>query len=43
VINLREGQVNVSDSMRVNSEYVSNVIDERDLQYEKHDEQWIST
>jgi hypothetical protein len=28
-------------SMRVNSESVSNEIDESDLQYEKHDEQRI--
>jgi hypothetical protein len=43
VIDLREDQVNASDSMRVNSECVSNQIDESDLQHEKHDEQWIST
>jgi hypothetical protein len=39
VIDLREEQeANANDSMRVNSESVSNEIDEIDLQYEKHDE-----
>jgi hypothetical protein len=42
VINLREEQYeNTFDSMRVNSESVSNDFDENDLQYEKHDEQRI--
>jgi hypothetical protein len=39
---LREKQEeNAFDSMRVNSEFVSNEIDESDLQSEKHDEQRI--
>jgi hypothetical protein len=42
VIDLREEQeLNAFDSMRVNSESVSNKIDESELQYEKHDEQMI--
>jgi hypothetical protein len=42
VIDLREeGDENACDSMRVNSESLSNDIDESDLQYEKHDEQRI--
>jgi hypothetical protein len=42
VIDLREEQEsNVLDSIRVNSEFVSNEIDESELQYEKHDEQRI--
>jgi hypothetical protein len=42
VIDLREEQPsNAFDSMRVNSESVSNEIDESDLQCEKHDEQII--
>jgi hypothetical protein len=42
VIDLREEQSeNALDSMRVNSESVSNEIDESDLQYEKHSEQRI--
>jgi hypothetical protein len=41
VIDLREDQVNAFDSMRVNSEFVSNEIDEIDLQFEKHSEQII--
>jgi hypothetical protein len=42
VIDLREEQYqNASDSMRVNSESVSNEIDESDLQFEKHSEQRI--
>jgi hypothetical protein len=42
VIDLREEQEkNVFDSMRVNSESVSNEIDESDSQSEKHDEQRI--
>jgi hypothetical protein len=42
VIDLREEQnENAFDSMRVNSESVSNEIDESDLQDEKHDEQRI--
>jgi hypothetical protein len=42
VIDLREEQKeNASDSMRVNSESVSNETDESDLQAEKHDEQRI--
>jgi hypothetical protein len=36
---LREEQENALDSIRVNSEFVSNVIEESDLQDEKHDEQ----
>ena len=43
VIDLREESVNAFDSMRVNSEFVSNEIDESDLQYEKHFEQIIWT
>jgi hypothetical protein len=40
VIDSREEQErNVLDSMRVNSEFVSNEIDESDLQNEKHPEQ----
>jgi hypothetical protein len=34
---------NVSDSIRVNREFDSNEIDESDVQYEKHEEQRIST
>jgi hypothetical protein len=42
VIDLREEQhQNVFDSIRVNSESVSNEIDESDVQYEKHSEQSI--
>jgi hypothetical protein len=42
VIDLKEEQYeNASDSMRVNSEFVSNEIDESELQYEKHSEQII--
>jgi hypothetical protein len=42
VIDLREEQEeNEFDSMRVNSESVSNEIDESDVQSEKHDEQRI--
>jgi hypothetical protein len=42
VIDLREEQEeNEFDSTRVNSEFVSNEIDESDLQSEKHDEQRI--
>jgi hypothetical protein len=41
VIDLREEHANTFDSMRANSEFVSNEIDESDLQYEKHDEQRI--
>jgi hypothetical protein len=42
VIDLREEQEeNAFDSMRVNSEFVSNEIDESELQYEKHDEERI--
>jgi hypothetical protein len=42
VIDLREEQEkNVFDSMRVNSEFVSNEIDESELQYEKHDKERI--
>jgi hypothetical protein len=42
VIDSREEQeTNAYDSMRVNSESVSNEIDERDLQSEKHPEQRI--
>jgi hypothetical protein len=38
---LREEQKNAFDSMRVNSESVSNEIDESDSQYKKHSEQRI--
>jgi hypothetical protein len=39
VIDLREEKkINEFDSMCVNSESLSNEIDESDLQYEKHDE-----
>jgi hypothetical protein len=42
VIDLREEQEsNAFDSMRVNSESVSNEMDESELQDEKHDEQRI--
>jgi hypothetical protein len=41
VIDSREEQINAFDSMRVNSESVSNEFDESDLQYEKHFEQRI--
>jgi hypothetical protein len=42
VIDLREEQEEKAfDSMRVNSESVSNEIDERDLQDKKYDEQRI--
>jgi hypothetical protein len=42
VIALREEQQqNAFDSMRVNSESVSNERDEIELEYEKHDEQRI--
>jgi hypothetical protein len=42
MIDARERQrENAFDSMRVNSESVSNEIDESDLQSEKHDEQRI--
>jgi hypothetical protein len=42
VIDLREEQAqNAFDSMRVNSESVSNKIDESFLQYAKHPEQRI--
>jgi hypothetical protein len=42
MIDVREKQYeNAFDSMRVNSESVSNEIDESDSQYEKHDEQRI--
>jgi hypothetical protein len=38
MIDLKEEDKNAYDSMRVNSESVSNEIDESDLQYEKDDE-----
>jgi hypothetical protein len=42
VIDLRERHdENEFDSMRVNSESLSNEIDESESQYEKHDEQRI--
>jgi hypothetical protein len=41
VIDLREELANAFDSMRVNSESVSNEIDESDLQRKKHSEQII--
>jgi hypothetical protein len=42
VIDLREEQKeNAFDSMRVNSESISNEIDESELQNEKHSEQRI--
>jgi hypothetical protein len=41
VIDLREELANAVDSMRVNSESVSNEIDESDMQSAKHDEQRI--
>jgi hypothetical protein len=41
VIDLREELANAFDSMRVNSEFVSNEIDESDSQSEKHPEQRI--
>jgi hypothetical protein len=39
VIHLRDERANAFDSMRVNSESLSNEIDESDLQDEKDDEQ----
>jgi hypothetical protein len=41
VIDLRADDLNAFDSMRVNSEFVSNEIDESDPQFEKHREQRI--
>jgi hypothetical protein len=41
VIDLREEYINAFDSMCVNSESVSNEIDESELHDEKHDEQRI--
>jgi hypothetical protein len=41
VIDLSEESQNAFDSIRVNSESVSNEIDESDLQYEKQFEQRI--
>jgi hypothetical protein len=42
VIDVRAKQYeNALDSIRVNSESLSNEIDESDLQYEKHSEQMI--
>jgi hypothetical protein len=41
VIDVREQEKNAFDSIRFNSEYVSNEIDENDSQHEKHDEQRI--
>jgi hypothetical protein len=41
VIDLRGELANALDSIRVNSESVSNGIDESDLQHEKHSEQRI--
>jgi hypothetical protein len=41
VIDLRKESVNAFDSMRVNSESVSNDIDESDLQSEKQYDQRI--
>jgi hypothetical protein len=41
VIGLREDHANASDSMCVNSESISNEIDESELQSKKHDEQMI--
>jgi hypothetical protein len=39
VIDLREDHKNALDSMRVNSESVSNETDESDMQRGRHDEQ----
>jgi hypothetical protein len=41
VIDVREEEENAFDSMCVNSESVSNEIDESDRQFEKHDEQRV--
>jgi hypothetical protein len=42
VIDLREEQSeNAFDSMRANPEFISNEIDESELQHEKHSEQTI--
>jgi hypothetical protein len=41
VIDVRENQRNVFDLMWINSEFVSNEIDENDLQLQKYDEQRI--
>jgi hypothetical protein len=43
VIDLRAEEENAFDSMRRSCESVSNEIDESEWQYEKHDEQRIST
>jgi hypothetical protein len=42
-IDLSDEDENACHSIRVNRESDSNVIDESDLQYEKHDEQRTST
>jgi hypothetical protein len=41
VIDVREESANAFDSMRVNSEFVSNEVDESDLQFGRHPEQRI--
>jgi hypothetical protein len=41
VIDLREEAAKAFDSTRTNSEFVSNEIDESDLQYKKHSEERI--
>jgi hypothetical protein len=41
VIDLREHHMNAFDLMRVNSEFISNEINESRLQREKHSEQRI--
>jgi predicted GTPase len=42
-IDRRDEYENISDSIRVKCEFDSNVIDESDLQYEKHLDSRIST
>jgi hypothetical protein len=42
-IDLSDDSENADDSIRVNREFDSNEIDKSDLQFEKHDEQRIST
>jgi hypothetical protein len=43
MIDSSDDSSNASDSIRVNPEFDSNVIDESDLQYEKQDDPRIST
>jgi hypothetical protein len=43
MIDLSDDDENADDSIRFNCEFDSNVIDECDLQYEKHSDPRIST